>query len=85
MKKYYTRACNFFYGLNSKKLIKNPDVNKIYYNKEIENYYEVLPDRFLQEPLELRDPVLEDYENEFIMSPEEPFCYNIQEGPLLGT
>ena len=23
MKKYYTRACNFFYGLNSKKLIKN--------------------------------------------------------------
>ncbi len=22
MKKYYTRACNFFYGLNSKKLIK---------------------------------------------------------------
>ena len=23
MEKYYTRACNFFYGLNSKKLIKN--------------------------------------------------------------
>ena len=23
MKKYYTRACNFFYGLNSKKLIKD--------------------------------------------------------------
>ena len=23
MKKYYTRACNFFYGLNSIKLIKN--------------------------------------------------------------
>ena len=22
MKKYYTRACNFFYGSNSKKLIK---------------------------------------------------------------
>ena len=22
MKKYYTRACNFFYGLNSKKLVK---------------------------------------------------------------
>ncbi len=22
MKKYYTRACNFFYGLNSKKLIE---------------------------------------------------------------
>ena len=23
MKKYYTRACNFFYGSNSKKLVKN--------------------------------------------------------------
>jgi len=23
MKKYYTRACNFFYGTNSKKLVKN--------------------------------------------------------------
>ena len=23
MKKYYTRACNFFYGSHSKKLVKN--------------------------------------------------------------
>ena len=23
MKKYYTRACNFFYGSNSKKLVKS--------------------------------------------------------------
>ena len=23
MKKYYTRACNFFYGVNSKKLVKD--------------------------------------------------------------
>ena len=23
MKKYYTRACNFFYGYNSKRLVKN--------------------------------------------------------------
>ena len=39
MKKYYTRACNFFYGYNSKKLIKNKSTlplcgdNSISFNK----------------------------------------------------
>ena len=35
MKKYYTRACNFFYGLNSKKLIKNKLALPLCGNKSI--------------------------------------------------
>ena len=35
MKKYYTRACNFFYGLNSKKLIKNNLTLPLCGNKDI--------------------------------------------------
>ena len=35
MKKYYTRACNFFYGLNSKKLIKNKLTLPLCGNKDI--------------------------------------------------
>ena len=35
MKKYYTRACNFFYGLNSKKLIKNKLSLPLCGNKDI--------------------------------------------------
>ena len=35
MKKYYTRACNFFYGLNSKKLIKNKSALPLCGNNDI--------------------------------------------------
>ena len=35
MKKYYTRACNFFYGSNSKKLIKNKSALPLCGNKSI--------------------------------------------------
>ena len=35
MKKYYTRACNFFYGLNSKKLIKNKSALPLCGNDDI--------------------------------------------------
>ena len=35
MKKYYTRACNFFYGLNSKKLIKDKLTLPLCGNKSI--------------------------------------------------
>ena len=35
MRKYYTRACNFFYGINSKKLIKNKLSFPLCGNKDI--------------------------------------------------
>ena len=43
MKRYYTRACNFYYGVESKKLVKEKKSLPLNGNNEISfNYIEII-------------------------------------------
>ena len=60
MKKYYTRACNFFYGSHSKKLVRNKSTLPLCGDSSISfNQIEI----FIKEKKKIRSKIISQFKN----------------------
>ena len=56
MKKYYTRACNFFYGSNSKYLVKKKIISYLYV---VVNLYHLIKLKFFTEKKKVNSKIID--------------------------